>query len=306
MSSKPKKSVLAFLSTATEAIWAGGFALAGLLNRAQFRTWSSMGHGQILVIAPHPDDECTGCGGTIALHTRAGDRVSVLQITDGRSSRAHGLEATAMAQVRAREGRAAAAILGVACLEQLGLHERAWDEAALTAALRQKIVRIQPGVIYAPSCIEFHPEHLRVARALAAALDRTIDRPLIRIYEISVPLTPRLANFFADTSTVADLQDAALAAYPSQADSLQFTTRLRRYSARYFRVAKSAEAFWEMSPREYYKLMQRGDWLKQNQWEPALTPFRSLRPRAYGDPRAFWQGTAARRALKKIIEDEHD
>ena len=33
---------------------------------------------KILIIAAHPDDEVLGCGGTIAHHADAGDRVQIL------------------------------------------------------------------------------------------------------------------------------------------------------------------------------------------------------------------------------------
>ena len=37
----------------------------------------------VLVVAPHPDDEVLGCGGTIARHADAGDQVHVLIMTKG-------------------------------------------------------------------------------------------------------------------------------------------------------------------------------------------------------------------------------
>lgn len=37
----------------------------------------------VLVIAPHPDDEVLGCGGTIAMHVANGDKVYVCVVTKG-------------------------------------------------------------------------------------------------------------------------------------------------------------------------------------------------------------------------------
>ena len=37
----------------------------------------------VLVIAPHPDDESIGCGGTLCLHARRGDPITVAYLTSG-------------------------------------------------------------------------------------------------------------------------------------------------------------------------------------------------------------------------------
>ncbi len=47
----------------------------------------------VLVVAAHPDDEVLGCGGTIARHVMEGDRVSVLIVAEGATSRKGGEEA---------------------------------------------------------------------------------------------------------------------------------------------------------------------------------------------------------------------
>ena len=36
---------------------------------------------RVLVIAPHPDDEIIGCGGTMAQHVEKGDRIFVIYVT---------------------------------------------------------------------------------------------------------------------------------------------------------------------------------------------------------------------------------
>ena len=64
--------------------------LVGLLRRRR-QPWQPVGGQRVLVVAPHPDDEALGCGGTIMRHIASGDSVAVLIVTDGRRSRAHNL-----------------------------------------------------------------------------------------------------------------------------------------------------------------------------------------------------------------------
>jgi LmbE family N-acetylglucosaminyl deacetylase len=41
---------------------------------------------RVLAIAPHPDDETLGCGGTLLRHQAAGDRISWLIVTQADES----------------------------------------------------------------------------------------------------------------------------------------------------------------------------------------------------------------------------
>ena len=291
------------LYVACESLWAAGFALAGRLARASRPHGAPLDAARVLAIAPHPDDEVTGCGGALALHSRGGAHVSVLQITDGQGARALHSNGQSIAVVRRDEARAAAAALGVARLEQLAWPERIWREDELRAVLRARLTQIEPEVVYAPSCIDFHPDHLRVARAFAAALGDTGARMRVRLYEITVPLTARLANCVVDTSAVRAAHDAAIAAYPSQFHALRAIVRMRMYRARYYGAPHSAEVFWELSPREYQMLMARGDWLGAADWSSRGAPFRSLRDRPFTDPLAYWQGRRARRAWQSAIAE---
>lgn len=302
-----RKTVARGLWRAFEELWASLFAFTGRMQSARARTaramnWSPLYGGRVLVIAPHPDDESTGCGGVLARHAHAHDHVTIIQITDGRASRAQSLEPETMAQVRFQEGRAAAQALGVRSLEQWGLYEGKWNSSELVARLRDTLCRVQPNIIYAPSCVDFHPEHLRVARALAAALDEATPS-VLRVYAISVPLTGSLANCVVDTSAVTQVQNAALAAYRTQVHALRAAKRLRRYLAKYYGVARSAEEFWELKPRAYQQMIKHGDWLGDRAWARELSPYRSLAFRAWSDPLAFWQGRRERQRLRRAVEE---
>src|SRR5438552_7167944 len=69
----------------------------------------------VLVVAPHPDDESIGCGGTICLHATRGDRVAAVFLTSGEL----GLKELAPEEawrIRESEAQRAAEILGIAAL----------------------------------------------------------------------------------------------------------------------------------------------------------------------------------------------
>src|SRR5207247_9173697 len=66
----------------------------------------------VLVIAPHPDDESIGCGGTICLHADRGDRVAAVFLTSGVMGLTDLSEDDAR-RMRERELEDAAGILGI-------------------------------------------------------------------------------------------------------------------------------------------------------------------------------------------------
>ena len=117
---------------------------------------------RVLCVAPHPDDEVIGCGGTLALHAARGDAVRVLLVTGSAE--------------RVAESRAAAAQLGVAdvrCLDfEDGRLGAAYD---LVGRRREECAEVSPELVYAPSAFEHHPDHLACHRAVVSALGAKVE-----------------------------------------------------------------------------------------------------------------------------------
>jgi LmbE family N-acetylglucosaminyl deacetylase len=181
--------------------------------------------GRVLVIAPHPDDEVLGCGGTMARLVEMGAQVEVAIVTEGKPPRYHpdGVE-----KLRA-EAAAAHALLGVTSTHYLGLPAAELDSiphAELNAAMGTLINATMPDTIFVPFVGDIHLDHQLVFRAtMVAARPRQATYPrAILAYETlsetnwSAPyIEPVFApNVYVDIAATLDRKLAAFAAYESQ------------------------------------------------------------------------------------------
>jgi LmbE family N-acetylglucosaminyl deacetylase len=129
---------------------------------------------RILVVAAHPDDLETACGGTVTLLIRQGIEVSLLLGTDGDIG-THDLSFTreSLAVTRRQETLNAAALLGLKEVIFLGRHD---GELAPDLALRAEIAsayrRLQPDTVltFDPFWAgQAHPDHTAAGRAAVDA-----------------------------------------------------------------------------------------------------------------------------------------
>jgi LmbE family N-acetylglucosaminyl deacetylase len=73
---------------------------------------------RVLVLAPHPDDETFGCGGSMILHRDAGDPVKVVFLTNGAMGDiSNQSDKETYVALRKKEAEKACANLGVMDLE---------------------------------------------------------------------------------------------------------------------------------------------------------------------------------------------
>jgi release factor glutamine methyltransferase len=262
------------------------------------QSFSSQGDRRVLVIAAHPDDETIGCYGTILAHLASGDIVKVIVVTDGSGSRAGGLEPAEMAQRRGRELAEIERRLAPAAFDWLRLPEGHWECGELVLPLEHELTQFRPHVLYSPSCVDFHPEHLRVAAATAGALAHigAGDAPLVRVYEMQVPLGQELVNLFTPLDGSYGAKAQAIACYRTQRGALDVWRRQSRYVGALYGAWGGAEAFWEMPADAFGRIMDYGDW----DWK--RSPFRSLTGRPLGDLVAYLKGARTRRVLRSIAD----
>lgn len=167
----------------------------------------------VLVLAPHPDDEVFGPGGTLALHAAAGGKVVVALLTAG-EQHPEGSADAGYAERRLAESAAALACLGLDAPECWHLPDRGvcYGEA-LIARVMARITALDADLVYAPSPWEAHPDHRATAMAAMEAVRRLGGARQLACYEISAPLRP---THLIDISPVAAAKQAAMAAFVSQ------------------------------------------------------------------------------------------
>jgi len=181
----------------------------------------------VLVLAPHPDDEAIGCGGQIALHAQAQDRVAVAFLTSGEFGLAP-LPLQQAQHLRESEARAAAKLLGICHLHFLRLPD-AYLSAHIAQAANQLAPLLdlhRPDRIYLPHPDDGHPDHRCVIDVLRDALARApITPPQLLGYEVWTALAGY--NQVVDISAVMARKLRAIRQYRSQLLQIRYDRAVR-------------------------------------------------------------------------------
>ena len=202
----------------------------------------------VLVIAPHPDDEAIGCGGAVCLHTGRGDRVSAVFLTSGELGLKH-LPCEEAWRIREAEAEAAAAVLGLSGVSFL--RQPDWgvgDQMAEAAAALQPILeRETPDLVYVPHPDDGHPDHvaaLPVLRAAFAQRAAARSSPAILTYEVWTPLGE--FDHVEDVTPVMRQKLRAVRCHTSQMNEFRYDLAIRglnRYRGALAARCRYAEVF---------------------------------------------------------------
>ena len=183
----------------------------------------------VLVIAPHPDDEVLGCGGTIAKHASKGDLVYVAVVTKG----CEPLFSEDFVNRVREECRKADSYLGVqetafmdfpaVMLETLPRHE-------LNDAFVRLVQRVEPDVVYLPHRGDMQLDHKMTVDAAMVALRPKYAHMVKKIlayetlsetgWDVPNVVNEFIPNVYHDVTEYLDIKLKALAL---------FTTQIERY-----------------------------------------------------------------------------
>jgi len=204
----------------------------------------------VLVIAPHPDDEVIGCGGALCAHRDSGAQISVVFLTSGELGLKHLPREQAWA-IRESEARKAAKVLGVEKLNFLRCSDWTLEDEISKASERlgPLLQEQSPDVIYVPHPIEAHPDH-RVALPIvqAAWQSCSFSAPAVRLYEVWTPLSSY--DIVQDITEFMPQKLHALREHASQLkdlDYLQAVTGLNQYRGVMAGRCQFAEVFAQTS-----------------------------------------------------------
>jgi LmbE family N-acetylglucosaminyl deacetylase len=140
---------------------------------------------KILVIAPHPDDETLGCGGTLLRHISEGDEVYWLictTITEQQGFSAEKIEE------RKNEIEKVARDFGFTGYRQLNFKTTELDQVPrneLISSISEYVNKIKPHTVYLPYRNDVHSDHAQVFDA-SVACTKSFRYPYIKkvcVYE---------------------------------------------------------------------------------------------------------------------------
>jgi bacillithiol biosynthesis deacetylase BshB1 len=173
----------------------------------------------VLAVGAHPDDVEVGCGGVLALCTRAGMRVAIADLTGGE------LGTRGTRELRSDEARRAGDILGVQERVTLDLPDGGvGTDPAHRAVVVELLRRLRPRLVLAPYHLDDrHPDHAAAGRLVREAAffggvarwgDGDPHRPArVHHYLLHHLVEP---TYVVDVTPVWEQRTAAVAAFASQ------------------------------------------------------------------------------------------
>jgi len=219
----------------------------------------------ILMIAPHSDDETLGCGGTLALLRQKACHIKVVIMTDGSQGDPLGYSNEDVVKSRQTESIAALQLLGIDDIVFLG---EADGHFRYTPTIAEQLTSILDSFVadwlFIPSVLDYHRDHIAISLSVLSVWQQRGFRERVFLYEIWEPVP---ATWIVNVSSVVALKQQAMQCYQlplKYGDYSDAVTAIMRYRGFYLmgQIEQYAEAFTE---------------LEANSWRSVLSHLFSLR-----------------------------
>lgn len=218
---------------------------------------------RVLILAPHVDDETIGAGGTICTHIEQGATVRCVYLTDGGKSQSE-LPREELIEERKKEAERVQQILGIHELEYYHLPDGEVESNKQTQQLLvNTITEFAPDVIYCPTLVDCHTDHVATGRILSDTLKQLPGEEItIRLYEINCLLPVDEINCVIDISNFFAKKQQAVKIFESQAIDFDGFIELSKVKASLLKHASvdAVETFMELSRNdfiEFYDLVDK-------------------------------------------------
>jgi len=202
---------------------------------------------RLLILAPHPDDETLGAGGTILKAIRGGATVRTVYVTSGRPSLAQKMEQEAL-QVSQSVGYTTEFM-------RYSLHDVPLERKA-QEKLAECINRFDPEVVFLPFLLDDHDDHRRVNHLLLLAYQaHLLKRPfMIWAFQVYSTVFP---NVLVDITGVAEEKAKAVNLWSSQKASRDWAHYILGMNAFNSRLLKKpgqnyVETFFVLPCEDYF------------------------------------------------------
>lgn len=182
-------------------------------------------NSRVLVIAPHPDDEVLGCGGTIAKHTRASCYVYLCIVTKGYTPD----WSEEFLRKRPEEIKESCEILGIKKTYFLDFPTVKLDtvpQKELNGSITQVVNETKPGVVYVPHRGDVNKDHTLVFDAAMVAtrpkpgsiITKVLSYETLSETEWGAPFRDNafIPNVYVDISETLEIKLKAISAYKSE------------------------------------------------------------------------------------------
>jgi len=197
-----------------------------------------------LVVAPHPDDDAIGCGGTVSRLVASGKRLAVTYLS---------IQSSSLFTREERMSEIESSLRALGVKDHSFLSERFPSKSELAGLLTKELRRVSPDSVFVPSPIENHDGHLLAFSAFLDALGSYPDAEVL-LYEVWNPLVP---NLLVDITDQMPRKIEAIEAHRTQTRECDFVKAakgLNSYRAALSLVDGYAEAFLSLRKSELLRL----------------------------------------------------